>query len=377
MKKLIYCIITIMIIISLTSCTGLPQNSESNNEGSKISYEKPVVTPTATPTPEPPKKIIITAVGDIMFHSPQINAAFDGSKYDFSESFEDIKVLIESSDIAIGNFETTIHPMKKPSGYPRFNAPIETLDALSNAGFDVLITANNHSADTGEKGIINTAEMIKKYGMIPVGTGSVEQLKYSIVEKETIKVGFLAYTSSTNGLTAPKGMINILDLEAIKSDIEIVKTKCDFLVVYIHMGTEYVRRVEDNQLKLFREIADLGGDCILGSHPHVARKSEIYNTDGREVYINYSLGNFISNQNDKYTDIGTMVQLSILKDKEEVMIDGFEIIPTYRLRYKDGNKTIRKVILGSSSERYEEISQRSQQYIKEVSEEITELLVVE
>ncbi len=371
MKNILICLLIVLLCFNMTACAANGNIQGADNE--PTDYEAVDTEPTVEPTPEPPKKITIVAVGDIMFHTPQIKEAYTNNGYDFNPSFEDIKPVIESADIAIGNLETTVNTMRKPSGYPNFNSPVEVLDAIANAGFDVLVTVNNHSVDTGAEGIKETVKNISQKGMIPVGTGEAEQVKYGLMEKNGIKLGILAYTSSTNGIPAPKGMINMLDTESVKKDIAEIRDRCDFLIVYVHMGTEYVRSIEDGQEELFKEIADAGADCVLGSHPHVARKSELYKTNGREVFINYSLGNFISNQNDKYTDIGGMVQLSILKDEDGTKIDGFEILPVYRLRYKEGNKTVRKVVLCSKVEEYSVISEASIQYIKKVSEEIKQL----
>ncbi len=108
---------------------------------------------------KPPKttQILIVAVGDIMFHMPQINGArLSNGGFDFSPSFEYIKSDIETADFAIANLETVIGGNEKGfKGFPRFNSPVESLDALKITGFDILITANNHSLDGGKNGILH------------------------------------------------------------------------------------------------------------------------------------------------------------------------------------------------------------------------------
>jgi poly-gamma-glutamate capsule biosynthesis protein CapA/YwtB (metallophosphatase superfamily) len=317
------------------------------------------------------KKVSIIAIGDIMFHMPQIKSAYSEKKYDFRPFFEHVKSEIESADIAIGNLETTINPRKEISSYPRFNSPVEVLDAIKYTGFDVLVTANNHSVDTGRDGIISTVNMVNKYGMVPVGTGMKTDKKYSIVERNGVKIGILAYTSSTNGIKPPEGMINLTDINNIQKDISEVKKASDFVIVYVHTGTEYVRKIEAEQQKLFRKIADVGADCVLGSHPHVVRPSEIYNSNGRKVYINYSMGNFISNQTQKYTDIGTMVKLSISKEENKSYLEEVELVPVYRLKQVKGNKRIYRVLTSDKIEDYS-LDSKSKTYIKEAFDEITQ-----
>lgn len=318
-------------------------------------------------------EVEILAVGDIMFHLPQIREARTESGYRFDLFFERVKPYIEGADIAIGNFETTVNTKKALAGYPRFNSPPEVVQGIRDAGFDVMVTANNHCMDTGVEGAENTAALMRQNGMVTLGVG--EGNESIVVEVKGIKIGMLAYTNSINGLKAPEGYVSMAEEEKIKADIETIKSKCDFILVYMHAGVEYNREVEAETARLFRAVADMGADCVLGSHPHVARKSELYQTRGRQVLINYSMGNFLSNQNDKYTDIGTMTKLSIRKQENMTRLEKFEVIPTYRMRYTDTDgKTKRRVILVSDLDSYSQISDRDKSYIREISEEAVTLL---
>jgi poly-gamma-glutamate synthesis protein (capsule biosynthesis protein) len=315
----------------------------------------------------------VLAVGDIMFHLPQVTEARTEEGYDFGLSFEKIKSYISNADIAIANFETTVNEKKALSGFPRFNSPPEVVEGISDTGFDIMVTANNHCMDTGVEGAENTAALIRKNNMIPLGAG-VEN-KSTVMDVNGIQVGILAYTTSINGLRAPAGYVCMVDEEQIKKDIEDIKSKSDFIIVYMHAGVEYNRDVEVETAKLFRSVADMGADCVLGSHPHVARKSELYHTRGKEVLINYSMGNFLSNQNDKYTDIGTMTRLVITKQGETTRLGDFEIVPTYRLRFRDTDgKTKRRIIPTSEIDSYSHISEVQKLYIREVSREVMQYL---
>jgi poly-gamma-glutamate capsule biosynthesis protein CapA/YwtB (metallophosphatase superfamily) len=298
------------------------------------------------------RKITVVAVGDIMFHIPQIQSAEVDKTYNFKPVFEAIKPEIIKADIAIGNFEAVILPEKKPSGFPRFNVPIETLDAIKYAGFDVLSIANNHIMDYDQKGLYSTKNLIEKKGFISIGAGSKKESKYAVINSNGIKVGILTYTFGTNNKRADEDTLNYINIKNIEKDIKLLKGLSDFIIVYLHDGTEYVRNIEDKQRELFRSIADLGADCILNSHPHVFRDSEIYYTHGRKVFINYSLGNFLSNQNDLYTDIGLMVKLNITKTDNVTELNSNEIIPVYRLRYTKGSKSYYNIILCSNIANY-------------------------
>lgn len=363
MKKL-KSICLILLCVSLVACNiQVEPAAEVTNPIPEIVEEKEPEVQEAT----------ILGVGDIMFHLPQVTEARTENGYDFALPFEKIRNYISSADVAIGNFETTVYEKKALSGFPRFNSPPEVLEGISRTGFDVMVTANNHCMDTGVEGAENTAALIKKNNMKAVGAG-IEN-KSTIIDVNGIKLGILAYTTSINGLRAPEGYASMADEVQIKQDIVILKEKCDFVIVYMHAGVEYNRDVEEETMRLFRAVADMGADCVLGSHPHVARKSEMYNTGDKQVFINYSMGNFLSNQNDKYTNIGTMTRLLIRKQGEITTLENFEIIPTYRLRFVDTDgKTKRRIILATDIDHYSHISEIEKAHIRDVKYEVTRLL---
>ena len=94
------------------------------------------------------ERITLLFVGDLMQHDAQIKAAQTNGGYDYSDCFKHVKEEISKADIAIGNLEVTLGG-KPYRGYPSFSAPDEFLYAIKDAGFDVLLTANNHCIDRG------------------------------------------------------------------------------------------------------------------------------------------------------------------------------------------------------------------------------------
>jgi poly-gamma-glutamate synthesis protein (capsule biosynthesis protein) len=303
--------------------------------------------------------IRLLAVGDIMFHSPQYKAAYnhENNSYDFNHSFKHIKKYLEDADIALANFETVTREDVSYSGFPRFNTPKESLLALKEAGFDILATANNHCLDQGKKGLINTINNIHEYGMKNIGT-YIETNNILIEEVEGIKIGFLSYTYGLNGMDGMLSkeelsyMVNRIDEEKIKKDIEKTKSlDADITVVFIHWGNEYEREPSSYQIELGEKMVDWGANIILGSHPHVIQKSQIINKNGKDNFIIYSLGNFISNQrkdtmDNSYTEDGIMIQLEIEKNftKGETEIKNIGYIPTWVHKYRKNNKLFYEVL---------------------------------
>lgn len=295
----------------------------------------------------------LLSVGDIMFHMPQVKAAYLGDgNYDFRDNFKYVKNHISNADIAIANFETvTTGNDKKFSGFPQFNSPKETLFALKETGFDILSTANNHSLDGGKDGILNTLKFIEEYGLKSTGTYKDENNEFLIEEKNGIKLGFLSYTYGLNGLEFYLSedelsyMINLIDEEKIKSDIEDVKKKVDLVVVSVHWGVEYQREPNDTQIELGHKMVDWGANIVLGSHPHVLQKSEIIKKDGKDNFIIYSMGNFFSNQRKEsmgnaFTEDGVMVEIDIEKDitNDKTVIKEVEFLPTWIYKYNESGK---------------------------------------
>lgn len=296
----------------------------------------------------------VLAVGDIMFHMPQVKAAFrsDTQSYDFSDVFKYVKGHIESADIAIGNFETVTYGNEiGVSGYPRFNSPVETLLALKEAGFDILNTNNNHALDQGKQGLINTIAHIESFGMKNIGTYKSQQEHILIEESNGIKIAFLSYCYGYNGLEGflteeeMSYMVSKIDEEKIKKDIDKAKSMdVDLIAVIIHWGNEYEREPSQYQLELGRKMVEWGANIIFGSHPHVIQKSEIIEYGDKNNFIIYSMGNFISNQREKtmgnkYTEDGIMVKVHVEKDlnSDITNIVHIEYLPTWVRKYSEGN----------------------------------------
>lgn len=302
----------------------------------------------------------ILSVGDIMFHMPQVKSAYQGNgKYSFDDSFKYVKKYISKADISIGNFETvTAGNDKKFSGFPQFNSPKETLLSLKNSGFDIISTANNHSLDQGKEGLINTIKYANEYGLKNLGTYEEEVEKnYLIEEKNGIKMGFIAYTYGLNGLEFYLSeeelsyMVNLIDENKIEEDIKELKKETDIVVISLHWGSEYQREASQEQIDLGHKIIDWGADIVLGSHPHVLQKSEIIKKNGKDSFIIYSQGNFLSNQRkdtmgNELTEDGVMVEIELEKDlsNDNTIVKNVEFIPTWIYKYKENDRELFKIL---------------------------------
>lgn len=302
---------------------------------------------------KPPKpytrEALLVAVGDIMMHGSQIRSGYNSTTktYNYDAFFTEVGDIIETGDWAIGNLETTLAgPETGYTGYPLFNAPDTLADAIKNAGFDILTTANNHSLDRGEKGVIKTLENVKSRDLVPVGTAASqsEADEIKVIEKNEISMAILAYTYGTNGIPIPAGkdyLVSLIDEAAIVKDI--IKARqlgVDVVTVALHFGTEYQRQPNAQQKRLVEQLVKAGADIILGSHPHVVQPYEIFELTGeggqpRQAVAIYSMGNFISNQRGNYKDLGVIFKVKIAKKfpDETIEIAAVEALPTWVHRY--------------------------------------------
>lgn len=369
-KKRTWTIILIVLFIGLLAGSGYyyqafvinkphineTENDDTNKDEKNENNPEENEEPETEPEPETFTDIQIAVAGDVMFHKTQIDGAYDSKTktYDFKPTFQHVKPYFTAADLAIVNYETTAAgPERAYSGYPSFNAPDETIDALKDAGIDVLTTANNHSLDTGIDGLKRTVEVMKEKGLASNGTYDKKpDSRVLFQDVKGIKVAILAYTESTNGLGDQYGdalhdMLNIMNKDTIIADIKEAKAGgADFIISAMHWGVEYAEEPNDKQKEFAELMASEGVDVILGSHPHVIQKSDLLEVNGNEAFVIYSMGNFVSNQRretlgDGYenTENGVIVQIDVRQNDQtkETFIQNITYVPTWVHRYQDSD----------------------------------------
>lgn len=269
-----------------------------------------------------PDKISLLFIGDVMGHDEQIWSAENRENHTFNYDnvFQYIKPVISDADIAIANFEVTLAGPPY-MGYPQFSSPAALAAACKNAGIDYLVSANNHAADRGSKGIISTINKLDSLGIPHTGTfinpESRDSLSPMIIHKNGTSFALLNYTFSTNGIVVPQPVIvNMLDKDLITSDVKKAKLmKPDFIILFLHWGTEYDTIPSKTQTDLARYFKSIGVDLVIGSHPHVIQRMERVkdSISNKDDVVVYSLGNFISNQRKPKTDGGSIVRIELTK----------------------------------------------------------------
>ena len=297
----------------------------------------------------------IMANGDLLYHDIiYISAKKSDGTYDFHENFEYVKPWLKQADLVIGDFEGTVNKDHYLAGYPLFNAPGEVMDAIKDAGYQVLDLAHNHILDSQIEGVVSTADAIEKAGMTPIGVYTHEPRdKAPIVIKEVngIKVALLAYSYGFNGIEQSISQedynryLSDLDEDKMKSEIERAEKEADITIIMPQMGVEYQIEPTEEQKKLYHKMIDWGADIIFGGHPHVVEPAETVEKDGDKKLIIYSMGNFISNQrietmqdveNAKWTERGVLMDVTIKKKSGKTTIETAQAHPSWVSRTPKG-----------------------------------------
>lgn len=304
---------------------------------------------------EPPRieTVTLTAAGDCLMHNTQIWSGLqnDGT-YSFDTFFTQVKDLISEGDYSSVNFEA---PMAGPAsgytGYPLFNSPDAAADTFKDAGFDMVVTANNHAMDRGYSGAIRTLEVLHNAGLDTVGTYENEEASKAFLIKEVkgVKVGYIAYSYGTNGLPVPAEhpyFFNFLDSDKVLNDIKQLRPQVDVLVLVLHWGVEYSPKPTQHQRAMAFEFLEAGADVILGSHPHVIQPMEVIKIDGKDKFVIYSMGNFISHQIGQDRNSGIVLKLKFTKnlDSRETFLTEVDYTPTFSHYYYENGKRKFRVV---------------------------------
>jgi poly-gamma-glutamate capsule biosynthesis protein CapA/YwtB (metallophosphatase superfamily) len=203
-------------------------------------------------------------------------------------------------------------------------APVAHGESLRSAGIDIASFASNHAMDFGPEPMLATAGHLRDLGMEVIGMGEDEAQarRPAVVERDGVRVGFLAYCSVLKpgeAATATKAGVapmraythyhqvdyqpgtppEILtfphaeDLDAAVADVQALREQVDVVVVSLHWGVHFTPAlIAGYQREVAHRLIDAGTDVILGHHPHELKAIEVY----RKRAIFYSLGNFAFDQ---------------------------------------------------------------------------------
>jgi hypothetical protein len=310
-------------------------------------------------------EFVIASVGDVLLHGRLQQQGFASG---FDSLWSGVTDLLEQADITYANLEGPTAPGTNAYGkdvtdpgrrfdnvvytsYPMFNYHPALLDALKTSGVDVVSTANNHSIDRRELGADRTLDELDARNIPYTGTrraASDSEEWWTVVEKNGWKVAFLGCTYATNGITDRKNQVLLCFEEADKIEGMVTelsgRSDIDAVIVTPHWGAEYTANPSNDQFKLAHRFLEAGATAILGNHPHVIQPWERYVTrDGRETFVMYSHGNFVSGQRQLERRTTLLLYLGLVRTAEGVKVRGARYIPLHMTETSTGQLTLQAV----------------------------------
>ena len=363
-----------VIVIGL--CLKTPGSTKSNQKPSASQGNSNTPSPTdgtEVPTEEAPQLVstaTVLSTGDILMHGKVINSGKqDDGSYNFDSIFQYVKSYAQAADFSVANLETTLCGTDNGYAYagnPKFNCPDAIVDSLKGAGFDMLLTANNHADDTSLVGYKRTLNVVREKGLDTLGTYlSADEQKWTIEEVNGIKIGMVCYTYSDgfsqNGYpllnyneVGENGILNYFTYDKLSEFYtqlqgyldEMKAAGAEATVVYLHWGEEYKWKTGEgpnaNQTAMAQKLCDMGVDVIVGGHPHVVQPVDLLTsgTDAEhKTIVLYSMGNAVSNQRKEemqqseptgHTEDGVLFCVTFAKYSDgSVFVDSAELIPTW------------------------------------------------
>lgn len=274
-------------------------------------------------------KAVFRCLGDFVLHMPVVNAArmADGS-IDFHPMLAPVADVIGDADFTVANVDGVMGASNVYTGYPRFSSPVELLDALQDAGVDMLTMSNNHALDCDYSGLVAQMNVLDARGMDHIG-GARSQEEHDtpqIREINGIRVGFLNYTTHANGREAgcdPAAAaygLNFAFKSNFAADAQALRDAgAEAIVAFMHWGEEYNRMADREEEILASRLVAAGVDVIVGGHPHVIQRiywlqGERLSDGGTQTSLCcYSLGNFLSNQRGEYQNCGIIFEFTLEK----------------------------------------------------------------
>ena len=336
-----------VLLVVLLGAPGTLSGDEPvaiGNHGSTARSARQEVPPAApgpaiAPDNTAPRTAELAFTGDIIPHQSvgrfaKRYAPNTDPEYNFVPMFQHVSQELQAVDVAICHLETTIShgPV---TGYPRFSAPIELVEAIAETGWDGCSVASNHAFDFGTDGVTKTIQAMKQTGLAFTGTAIDEDSRSAArYDANGIRIAHLSYTYGLNGAKMPEHetwWVNLIDVDTIMSDAATARADgAEFIVVSLHWGMEYRRLPTTSQKEIAEEIAELGMvDLLIGHHAHVLQPIDRID----DLWVVYGLGNFLSNQNPKCctasSEDGAILHIQIGDGPDGVAVWSVTFTPTW------------------------------------------------
>ena len=356
----------LLVLMSVWMCMSVSNDVEAAGNASKVVATADVI-----------------SGGDLLISDSVLEGAKTNSgNYDFEYIFQYVDDYIEEADYAVVNLETSI--AGKGNGYcgfPRFNTPGSIVTVAQNAGFDMFLTASNHSYDWSLSGLKNKVSWLQQRDADYIGTRKdTDEYFHRVINVNGIKIGMLNYTQLTGKSTKDKVILNATRTgedgayeyvvvgkkgqeriayynkkylndfySTLKKDIKSLKNRgAQIIVAYPHWGQEYNICYNSTEDKIAQKMCDLGVDVIIGGHPHVVEPVKVYTSkvSGKTTVCIHSTGNFVSSMrrtqkknNADYVEDGALFKYTV-KEYEDgtAAVTSAEVLPIWVKKAENAKK---------------------------------------
>ena len=361
-------------IYRLTQSTGEPIQTTLATQPDVVETEPPE---TEAPTiarldqEKAPVTINLVAGGDLNVTDKVIWAGQEGGEFNYTKAFMDVAPILSEADLSFMNFEGNV--CGAPYGTATTSAPVQLIEALKNAGVDMLQVANSCSITNGMLGLTSTLNNIRSVGLETLGAYTTEEefertKGYTIVTINDVKIAFVAFTKGVGGLGMPAGnekCVNILykdyytkyqeiDRDKIETILKAAEAeKPDLTIALLHWGSEYNDTIYETQEDIVYIMQKAGVDVIIGSHPHRVQHVSYDELTGNLVA--YSLGDFFGDGQKDGTFYSVLLDIQITKDYETgvTRVTDWSYVPIYTLSETECDGDRRVIRIDNAMSAYE------------------------
>ncbi|MBO5565126.1 MAG: CapA family protein [Lachnospiraceae bacterium] len=249
-----------------------------------------------------PETVTFAFAGDILFDNRYATGQVMAARGGFAPCLKsEVQDVMRGVDVMVINneFPYTDGSSPQPDKEYTFHAGTSTASWLIDAGIDLAALANNHTFDYGEEGLLDTLHTLEDIGMPYIGAGRNldEAAKPAVYAFGDFTVAVLNATqierfavANTRGATETEsGVFRCFDPEELYARVEKAKEEYDYVIVFMHWGTEKEVQPDWGQLDQQQGLYEAGADIVIGAHPHVLQGFTYIG----EMPIVYSLGNFL------------------------------------------------------------------------------------
>jgi poly-gamma-glutamate synthesis protein (capsule biosynthesis protein) len=342
----------------------------------QISTSVPPVSTTPAPTQptqplKPTDQIQLVFGGDLVVNDLVVGSGENDGRYDYTALFMDIAPILSSAHAAGINFEGTT--AGKPYGTASASAPPELLNALANAGVDLVQLSNSCTVSNGILGLRATLQDVEKAGMMGVGAYADKEKAqreqgFTLCQIGGLRVAFVGFTKGFDGLSLPQNSqwcVNLLysdyattyqkvAQDAILETLKNVEAqKPDLTVALLHWGSTYNDIISASQKKIEQLMLENGVDAIIGTHSHLVQQVKFDEEAG--TVVAYSLGDFFGGGEKNGSHYSILLQLKVTRDNYtgETAITGCDYVPIYTLSPERDGEPMQVVRIETAIEQYE------------------------